>query len=124
MNIVDTSGWLEYFSDGPNAECFAAPLKRLDDLIVPTITLYEVFKVVRRDRNEDMALQAVALMQQARVIDLTPEIALEAAKISTEQKIPMADSIILATARLYGATVWTQDEDFSGLPDVRFYQKK
>jgi predicted nucleic acid-binding protein len=124
MNIVDSSGWLEYFADGPNAEHFVAPLKKTGDLIVPSITLFEVFKVILRERNEDQALRAIAVMQQGRVVDLSSDIAIEAAKISVENKIPMADSIILATARLYGATVWTLDEDFSGLPDVRFYQKK
>jgi predicted nucleic acid-binding protein len=124
MNIVDSSGWLEYFADGPNAEHFVAPLKNTGDLIVPSITLFEVFKVILRERNEDQALRAIAVMQQGRVVDLSSDIAIEAAKISVENKIPMADSIILATARLYGATVWTQDEDFAGLPEVRFYQKK
>ena len=79
--------------------------------------------MILRERNEDHALTAIAVMQQGRVVDLSSDIAIEAAKISVENKIPMADSIILATARLYGATVWTQDEDFAGLPDVRFYQK-
>ncbi len=123
MNIVDSSGWLEYFADGPNADDFAAPLMETDKLLVPTVSMYEVFKVVRRQRGEDRALQAVALMQQGEVVDLTASIALEAAGISLDMKIPMADSIIYATARHYDAVLWTQDEHFDGLPSVRFFAK-
>jgi toxin FitB len=123
VNIVDSSGWLEYFSDGQNADCFAEPLGNVPELVVPTITLYEVFKVVCRQRGEDAALQAVALMQQGRVVELSSSIALSAAKLSLEAKIPMADSIILATAHTHDATLWTQDSDFEGLPGVRFFPK-
>jgi len=97
MNIVDSSGWLEYFADGPNAEPFAEPLRDVAGLLVPAITLYEVFKIVCRQRGEDAALQAIALMQQGQVVDLNDPLALLAAKISLEIKLPMADSIILAT---------------------------
>jgi len=121
VNIVDSSGWLEYFSDGPNADCFAEPLGNVPELVVPTITLYEVFKVVCRQRGEDAALQAVALMQQGRVVELTSAIALLAAKLSLDAKLPMADSMILATAHAHDATLWTQDSDFEGLPGVRFF---
>ena len=121
MNIVDSSGWLEYFSDGPNADCFAEPLVNVAELLVPTIILYEVFKVVCRQRGEDAALQAVALMQQGRVVELTSAIALLAAKLSLDAKLPMADSMILATAHAHDATLWTQDSDFEGLPGVRFF---
>jgi toxin FitB len=121
VNIVDSSGWLEYFSDGPNADCFAEPLVNVAELLVPTIILYEVFKVVCRQRGEDAALQAVALMQQGRVVELTSAIALLAAKLSLEAKLPMADSMILATAHAHDATLWTQDSDFEGLPGVRFF---
>ena len=123
MNIVDSSGWLEYFSDGPNADCFAEPLANVPELLVPTIILYEVFKVVCRQRGEDSALQAVALMQQGRIIDLSSSVALLAAKLSLDAKIPMADSIILATARTNDATLWTQDNDFEGLPGVKYFPK-
>ena len=105
MNIVDSSGWLEYFSDGPKASSFEKPLQDLGNLVVPTICLYEVFKVVLRERGEDDALQAVALMKQGKVIDLSAKIALEAAKISFDHKIPMADSIVVSTARTYEAIV-------------------
>lgn len=123
MNVVDLSGWLEYFADGPNADRFADPLGNVSELLVPSITLYEVFKVVCRQRGEDAALQAVAMMQQGRVIDLSSSIALSAAKLSLDVKIPMADSIILATAQAHDAVLWTQDDDFEGLPGVRYFPK-
>jgi predicted nucleic acid-binding protein len=124
MNIVDSSGWLEYFADGPNAADFAEVLESSDDLIVPTLSLYEVFKVVLHQRGESEALQAIALMQEGQLIDLTSTIALHAAKLSLELKIPMADSVMLATAREYDAVLWTQDSDFEGIEGVRFITKK
>jgi predicted nucleic acid-binding protein len=124
MNLVDSSGWLEFFADGPNASFFYTPLKNVDELIVPTISIYEVFKTVLRQRDESAGLQAVALMKQGQIIDLATDISMKAAKLSLEHKIPMADSIILATGRLYQATVWTQDVDFKGLKDVKFIRKK
>jgi predicted nucleic acid-binding protein len=123
MNIVDSSGWLEFFADGPNAEQFAVPLQDLANLVVPAITLYEVFKVVCRQRGEDAALQAVALMQQGEVVELNASLALHAAKISLELKLPMADSIILATAHSHQAILWTQDIDFADLQGVRYFTK-
>ncbi|MBN2415450.1 type II toxin-antitoxin system VapC family toxin [bacterium] len=123
MNIVDSSGWLEYFTDGNNADAFATPLEKPAELLVPAITVYEVFRVILREKDENSALQAVALMQQGRVIDLTAEIAMSAAVISHTRKIPMADSIILATAHKYNAEIWTQDEDFMHMPRVRYFAK-
>lgn len=124
MNVVDSSAWLEFFADGPNAEVFAAPLRNRQELVVPSITVYEVFKVVCRQRGEDAALQAAALMQQGMVVELSPSLAMVAAKTSLELSLPMADSIILATARLHKATLWTQDEHFSNIPSVRFVRKR
>jgi toxin FitB len=124
MNIIDSSGWLEYFADGPNASFFSRPLQKTGDLVVPTITIYEVFKAVLRQRNESDALQTVALMQQGSVVDLTTSISILAAKISIEQRLPMADSIILATAHAYGATLWTQDSDFKDIDGVQYIAKK
>ena len=121
MNIVDSSGWLEYFADGQNADHFAPPIQDTETLLVPTITLFEVFKVVLRERGEDSALQAIALMKQGKEIDLNGNIAIQAAKISFERKIPMADSIILATAQSYQAIVWTQDSDFKGIQEVKYF---
>ena len=120
MNIIDSSGWLEYFADGPNASFFSPPLQKIPDLIVPTVTIYEVFKVVLRQRSESDALQSVALMQQGSVVDLTSSISILAAKASIDYRLPMADSIILATARVYKATIWTQDSDFKGIEGVRY----
>lgn len=123
MNIVDSSGWLEFFADGLNAESFAAPLSSTAELLVPSITLYEVFKIACRQCGENAALQAVAMMQQGRVIELSSSIALLAAKLSIDLKLPMADSIILATAQTHDAVLWTQDDDFEGLPGVRYFPK-
>ncbi|MBS1257184.1 MAG: hypothetical protein MAG551_00220 [Candidatus Scalindua arabica] len=124
MNLVDSSGWLEFFADGPNARFFATPLKNVDELVVPTISIYEVFKSVSRQRDESAGLQAVAVMKQGQVIDLTTNISMIAAKLSLELSIPMADSIILATGSLYQATVWTQDADFKGIENVKYIKKK
>ena len=123
MNVVDSSAWLEFFADGPNAAAFAVPLSDPSALLVPSITIYEVFKVVCRQRGEDAALQAAALLHQGRVVELSPSLAMVAARTSLECALPMADSIILATARLHDATLWTQDEHFRELSGVRYFPK-
>jgi predicted nucleic acid-binding protein len=123
MNVVDSSGWLEYFADAPNADFFAPVIENTDELIVPVISLYEVFKRILQQRDENEAWQAIAAMQQGQVVELTSSIALSAAKISATLKIPMADSLILATARAYQATLWTQDADFATLPEVKYIKK-
>lgn len=124
MNLVDSSGWLEYFADGPNASFFAPAIMATDELIVSTLGIYEVFKRVLQQSSEGQALQAVALMQQGRVVELTAALALSAAIISTELRLPMADSIMLATARSLDAVFWTQDADFAQISGVRFIEKK
>ena len=124
MNIIDSSGWLEFFADGPNAALFSRPLQKASELIVPTITIYEVFKTVLRQRDESDALQAVALMQQGSIVDVTASISILAAKISIEHNMPMADSIIVATGRVFEATIWTQDSDFEGIHGVQYIPKK
>ena len=124
MNIVDSSGWLEYFSEGPNAAYFSSPLKDPPSLIVPVITIYEVFKVVLREASENEAFQSIAAMQKGLVKDLTTSLSMNAAKISLQYNLPMADSIIFATANLYKCTLWTQDSDFENLPGVNFFPKK
>lgn len=124
MNVVDSSAWLEYFANGPNASFFASAIEQTKNLLVPTLTLYEVFKRVLQQRDVGQALEAVAIMQQGTVIDLDSRTALEAARISYETKLPMADSIILAAARMHEATVWTQDADFKGLPGVQYRRHK
>ena len=124
MNVVDSSGWLEYLADGLNADFFANSILATADLLVPTLSLYEVFKRVLQQRGEDDALQAVALMQQGMIVELSVSLALSAARISLNDKIPMADSIMLATARAYGATLWSQDSDFENIAGVRYRAKK
>ena len=124
MNVVDSSGWLEYMADGPNAGFFAPALQATRDLIVPSISVYEVFKRVLQQRGENAALQAAALMQQGRVVELTGPLALAAAHLSIEQSLPMADSTMLATARAYDAVLWTQDADFASIDGVKYVAKK
>lgn len=119
MNVVDSSGWLEYFADGPNAAFFAPAIEKPSDLLVPTISLYEVFKRVLQQRDEGQALRAAAVMQQATVVDLTADIALGAAKLSIDMSLPLADSVMLASARAHHASLWTQDVDFEGIEGVR-----
>lgn len=123
MNIVDSSGWLEYFADASNAYFFEKPLLQTDKLIVPSISIYEVFKRILQQRSEDDAIQAIAVMQQSRVIDLNVNISLHAAKLSHELKLPMADSIILSTAQIYKAKLWTQDSDFENINGVKYIKK-
>ena len=124
MNVVDSSGWLEYFANGTNAKFFAPAIEATRELLVPALSLYEVFKRVLQQRGEGEALQAVALMHQGAVIDLTASLALAAARVSVDEKLPMADSIMLATAREYGATLWSQDSDFEKVAGVRYVAKK
>ncbi len=124
MNVVDSSGWLEYFAEGPNASFFAPAIEKTQDLIVPSVSLYEVFKRVLQQRGMNDALQTVALMQQGRVVDLDGAIALAAASLSVELSLPMADSMMLASARAYQATLWTQDADFASIEGVKFIVKK
>lgn len=123
MNVVDSSGWLEYFADGPNAEFFAAAIEDTEHLIVPVISLYEVFKRVCQQQGENEALQVVAVMMQGRVVELTSSLSLDAAKLSIDMKLPMADSLIFMTSRAHDATLWTQDADFADIEGVQFIAK-
>ena len=124
MNVVDTSGWLAYFAGEPNAKHFAPALQTPQELVVPTVTLYEVFKVVLRESSESAGLQAVAAMQKGTVADITPKLALAAGKLSLRHALPMADAIILATAQTFEATLWTQDAHFKGIDGVKHIIKK
>ena len=124
MNLVDSSGWLEYFADGKNAKFFAPALEDIENLIIPTICLLEVFKRILQQRTEDEALRAVATMQQGNVVTLDVPISLVAAKLSYDLKLPLADSVILATARAFDAVIWTQDADFKGITGVKFIEHK
>jgi len=118
-NVVDSSGWLEYFMDSARAPMFAAAIEDTENLFVPIISIYEVFKKVLRERGENDALQVASMMQVGQLIDLDCAMALNAARYS----LPLADSIIYATAMFCNATLWTQDEHFKGLPKVRFFPK-
>lgn len=124
MNVVDSSGWLEYFAGGTNAGTFAPVVQSTDSLVVPAICMYEVFKRLLAERDEEDSLQAIGIMSLGIIADLSREIAVNAAHISSEFKIAMADSIILATSRAYNATLWTQDADFEGFRGVRYIEKK
>lgn len=124
MNVVDSCGWLEYFADGPNASFFATAIEDQDRLLVPSITILEVFKKVLQQREEKEALEEAAMMAMGRVVDLDSTIALLAAKISVETQMPLADSVILATARAHRATVWTQDEHFKAIAGVKYVSRK
>ena len=121
MNIIDSSAWLEYFSDGPNAKHYLPPLNDTSSLIVPVITIYEVFKVVLRESAENEALQAVAAMQKGKIIDLNVSLAMDASKLSMQYNLSMADSIILATARAHNCVIWTQDSDFQEFEGVNYF---
>jgi len=123
MNVVDSSGWLEYFANGKNGEKFAPLIRHTSELLVPTICIYEVFKRITIQRDDEAALQAIGWMTLGRVVDLNLEIAILAATLSIEHKLPMADSMILATARTFDATLWTQDEHFVGLEGVQYIEK-
>ena len=124
MNLVDSSAWLEYFADGPNAGFFATAIEKINELIVPTIVIFEVFKRVLQQRTARAALETIAILRQGRLVELTGNLAIAAASISHRQKLPMADSIIIATARAENAVIWTQDADFEGLLSVKFRAKK
>ncbi|MCL4385957.1 MAG: type II toxin-antitoxin system VapC family toxin [Cyanobacteria bacterium] len=122
MNLVDSSGWLEYFADGKNAKFFAPTLENSSELIVSVINLYEVYKKVLLEKDDESAIQAIALMQQSKVVEITSSISILAARLSVKLKIPMADSIIYATAKTYNAIVWTQDSDFENLEGVKYFK--
>ena len=124
MNIVDSSGWIEYIADDVNANFFESPIIDSEKLLVPTICLYEVFKRILQGFGEERALDAMGVMSLGTIIDLDRQIAIHAAQISTELKLAMADSIMLATTRAYDATLWTQDEHFKGIEGVKYKAKK
>ncbi len=124
MNVVDSSAWLSYFAGDANAEVFSTPIESTKKLVVPSITIIEVFKYILRQRDEDMALEAVAHMEQGSVVSLDNYLAISAAKYGVDYKLPLADSIIYATGRKYGALIWTQDIDFKALEGVKYFSKK
>lgn len=123
MNVVDSSAWLEYFADGPNASFFAVAVEDVRELLVPSICIAEVFRSVYRQRGEDEAIQAIALMHQGQVVALDSSLAVAAGKTGNEMKLPLADSIVYATALAHSAVVWTQDADFEKLANVKYRSK-
>ncbi len=124
MNVVDSSAWLSYFAGDANAKIFSTPIENIEELIVPSITITEVFKFVLRQRSEDMALEVIAHMEQGKVVSLDSSLAINAAKYGIDYKLPLADSIIYATAQKFKAVIWTQDMDFKSLEGVEYYPKK
>ena len=124
MNVVDSSGWIEYFVSGPNAAFFDGPLHDVENLLVPSISILEVYRYVLRKRGRQDALAVAASMRQGRVLALDEGLAIEAAEIGASHALPLADSIIYASAQSHDATLWTQDADFEGLEGVEFKQKR
>ncbi|WP_275099015.1 type II toxin-antitoxin system VapC family toxin [Sedimenticola hydrogenitrophicus] len=123
MNVVDSSAWLSFFAGDKNASLFAEAIEATDKLLVPSITITEVFKNILRQRDDESALTAIAHMKEGRVVSLDSELAIDAANFGVLHKLPLADSIIFATAKKYRATLWTQDNDFKGLPNVKYFTK-
>ena len=123
MNVVDSSAWLSYLAGDKNAGKFSKAIEDLDSLLVPSITLTEVFKSIYRQKDEEIALTVIAHMQQGRVIALDSELAIDAASYGLAHKLPLADSVIYATARKFDATLWTQDSDFKALQKIRYYPR-
>jgi len=120
MNLVDSSGWLSYLLDEPNADRFAPAILATEELLVPSIVVLEVYRHLRRFLGTETAIRAVAPMSEGHALDLTNEIALSAGELGRRHSLPLADSVILASARSRDATVWTQDSDFDGLDRVEY----
>jgi predicted nucleic acid-binding protein len=123
-NVVDSSGWLEYFTDGTNAGALKSILDDEASLIIPSVCLYEVFKITLSRAGEDEALRVAGLMSFGQMINFDQVVALVAAPISTQYKLEMADSVIYAIAQMHNATLWTQDAHFKDLPGVQYIEKR
>lgn len=124
MNVVDSSGWIEYFTDGPGAAFFAPAIEKVDALIVPAIVVNEVVRKTLRDAGEAAAQTVLTALRQGRIVALDETLAISAARLGLAHRLPLADAMVLATARAASATLWTQDKDFEGLPRVRYQAKK
>lgn len=124
MNLVDSCGWLEYLADGPNADFYAGPLTDTGNLVVPSICIAEVFRKVLSLRSEVSAFEAAALMMRGHIVELDASIAIMSARLGNEYRIPLADSIILATSRSRNAVIWTQDTHFKSIASVRYIEKQ
>jgi len=123
MNVVDSSGWLEFIANEDNAYFFSPAITDEENLVVPVLCLYEVFKRLHIQIGKDAAAQAIGFLYRGQLVEINDEIALEAALISVEHNLPMADSVILSTARSQNAVLWTQDSHFKDFPDVRYVEK-
>ena len=123
MNVVDSSGWISYLKNDTHAEEFAGPIEALGDLLVPSVTITEVFRFVARNYNRKTALNVVSYMRRGHIVSLDAQFAIEAATSGLKHKLPLADSIIYATVEKFDATLWTQDSDFEGLPGVKYFSR-
>lgn len=122
-HILDSSAWLECLEDGPNSKHFAPVLRKLPDIIIPSVVITEVRKVALRQRTIQQAEEVTRAMQSGIVVPIDEQIAVTAANLSLKHKLPLADSLIYATALFQAATLWTQDADFEGLPHVKYFPK-
>jgi predicted nucleic acid-binding protein len=123
MKVVDSSGWLEFFTNGPLANDYAVHLATPDEVLTPTIVVYEIYKTIRRRGSVEEALVAVHLLEQTRIVPVSPMLALAAADFSIQHRLAMADAIVYATARVHFVQLWTSDSDFDGLPEVVYLKK-
>ena len=123
MNLVDSSGWVEYFQDSPRADLFAMAIEQRDQLLVPTIALFEVHKILSRSLSEDLVDRCLNVMRLGRVLDLTDRRAIAAAEVAIKHRLAMADAVMYSLALEHQATFWTQDVDYQGLPGVNFFAK-
>lgn len=123
MNLVDSCGWIEYLANDENADFFAQPLMETENLIVPSICILEVMKKIHQERGGDAASEVFSLMNQGIVVELDAETAILSAKLGCDLKLPLADSVVLATARKHNAVLWTQDSHFKGMDGVQYIEK-
>jgi len=124
VNIIDSSAWIEYIAGTRYADLFDNPIADQRSLLVPVITIYEIFRKILSERDEDAALLAVSYLRAGSVIEVDLAVSLEAARYSKQHKLPTADALIYATARLHNATLWTMDQHFKGLPGVKYFAKQ
>lgn len=123
MNVVDSSGWIEYFFDSPRADLFAVAIEDVMNLLVPVVSIFEVHKVLSRKLPAGTVLSCLDVMRQGRVLDLTDKRAVAAADLATKHKLAMADAVIYSMALEFDGTLWTQDVDYKGLPSVNYFDK-
>lgn len=123
MNVVDSSGWIEFFKAGPNGPVFKPVIEDRHQLLVPTIALFEVHKVLSRSLDDELVMQCLDVMRLGRVLDLTDRRAIAASKVARRHKLALADAAMYSMAREFEAQFWTQDIDYQGLPGVSFFPK-